>query len=107
MTMADVKITKSQDGQEIVVESNKTEKPMKVCKSQGGFKFYKIVYEGGGPVPQEISGNFTGSSGALKALLLHLEGKKPTPNKAVNIRSKERKAEKDKLNGTKPVAENG
>jgi|TARA_R110000744_G_scaffold160193_1_gene276486 hypothetical protein len=105
--MVDVKITHSPDGSEIRVESPKTEQALLVYKPQDGFKFHKIKYEGGGPVPEEISGSYTGISGALKALLAHLEARKPTKQKAVNDRFKERKVKKEALDGTEPYSENG
>ena len=45
--------------------------------------------------------------GALKAVTSHLALKKPTPRKAVNDRSKARKADKEKLDASELNSENG
>jgi len=103
--MADIKITKSKDGFEFKIESSKTERPLVVYKTEDGYVFYAVKFEGGSQVPKELSGTWTSKSAALKDVLKHLETKKPTVRKAVNDRSKERMAEKEVLNGTKPVSE--
>jgi hypothetical protein len=105
--MADVKLTRSDDGQEITVRSDKTEKALIVYKPQDGYKFYAVKYENGAPVPAELNGRWTGMQSALDAVTSHLTLKKPTPRKAVNDRSKARKAEKEKLNATELNSENG
>ncbi len=92
--MEDVKLVKSKDGQEIKVYSDKTEKALVVYKPQDGFRFYAVKYENGAQVPSELNGQWTGVEGALKAVTSHLALKKPTPRKAVNDRSKARKADK-------------
>tara|TARA_R110000796_G_scaffold163937_1_gene280874 strand:+ start:44 stop:361 length:318 start_codon:yes stop_codon:yes gene_type:complete len=104
--MADVNLTRSPDGQEVKVHSNKTEKAIVVYKPQDGFKFYAVKYENGAQVPEELNGRWTGIDSALKAVISHLELKKPTPHKAVNDRYKARKAQKEKLNATEPDPEN-
>lgn len=106
-SMVDVKLIKSEDGQEIKVHSDKTEKALVVYKPQDGFKFYAVKYENGAQVPQELNGRWTGIDGALKAVTRHLELKKPTPRKAVNDRSKARKADKEKLDASELHSENG
>ena len=105
--MVDVKIIKSEDDQEIKVYSDKTEKALVVYKPQDGFKFYSVKYENGAQVPSELSGQWTGMEGALKAVTSHLALKKPTPRKAVNDRSKARKADKEKLDASELNSENG
>lgn len=105
--MVDVNLIKSEDGQQVKVESDKTEKPLVVYKPQDGFKFYAVKYENGAQVPAELSGRWTGISSALNAVTTHLEHKKPTPRKAVNDRYKARKAKKEELNATEPDPENG
>jgi hypothetical protein len=105
--MEDVKLVKSKDGQEIKVYSNKTEKALVVYKPQDGFKFYAVKYENGAQVPSELNGQWTGVEGALKAVTSHLALKKPTPRKAVNDRSKARKADKEKLDASELNSENG
>lgn len=105
--MVDVKLIKSEDGQEIKVHSDKTEKALVVYKPQDGFKFYAVKYENGAQVPSELSGSWTGIDGALKAVNRHLELKKPTPRKAVNDRSKARKADKEKLDASELSTKNG
>ena len=105
--MADVKLTRSVDGQEVVVRSNKTEKALIVYKPQDGFKFYAVKYENGAQVPQELNGRWTGIDSALKAVTRHLELKKPTPRKTVNDRSKARKADKEKLDASELSTKNG
>lgn len=104
--MADVKLTRSADGQEIKVHSDKTEKALIVYKPQDGFKFYKVKYENGAQLPKELNGSWTGIDGALKAVTSHLELKKPTPRKAVNDRSKARKADKEKLDASELSTKN-
>jgi len=105
--MVDVKLIKSEDGQEIKVHSDKTEKALVVYKPQDGFKFYAVKYENGAQVPSELSGSWTGIDGALKAVNRHLDLKKPTPRKAVNDRSKARKADKEKLDASELSTKNG
>ena len=105
--MADVNITRSADGQQITVRSDKTEKALVVYKPQDGFKFYAVKYESGAPVPAELNGRWTGIESALKAVTSHLALKKPTPRKAVNDRSKARKADKEKLDASELNSENG
>lgn len=105
--MADIKISKSKDGQTFTVHSDKTEKALVVYKPQDGFKFYAVKYENGAALPAGLQGSWTGSAGALAAVKLYLTHKKPTARKAVNDRAKERKAEKEKLNATKPDTEDG
>jgi len=105
--MADVNITRSADGQQITVRSDKTEKALVVYKPQDGFKFYAVKYESGAPVPAELNGRWTGIESALKAVTSHLALKKPTPRKAVNDRSKARMAEKEKLDAPELNSENG
>ena len=105
--MVDVNLIRSEDGQQVKVVSDKTEKPLVVYKPQDGFKFYAVKYENGAQVPAELNGRWTGIASAIKAVVAHLEHKKPTPRKAVNDRSKARKAQKEKLNAAKPDPENG
>jgi|TARA_R110000796_G_scaffold62381_1_gene143882 hypothetical protein len=104
--MVDVNLITSEDGQEIKVESNKTEKALIVYNPQDGFKFYAVKYESGAQVPEELNGRWTGSAAALKAVMAHLELKKTTPRKAVNDRYKAREAKKEMLNATEPDPEN-
>ena len=103
--MAEINVTKSEDGMTFKVYSDKTEKALIVYKPQDGYKFYAVKYENGAPLPAGLQGSWTGSSGALAAVKTHLAHKKPTARKAVNDRAKERKAEKEKLNATKPDTE--
>jgi len=104
--MVDVNLITSEDGQEIKVLSSKTEKALVVYKPQDGFKFYGVKYENGAQVPEELNGRWTGIDAALKAVISHLELKKPTPRKAVNDRYKAREAKKEMLNATEPDPEN-
>lgn len=104
--MVDVNLITSEDGQEIKVLSSKTEKALVVYKPQDGFKFYGVKYENGAQVPEELNGRWTGIDAALKAVISHLELKKPTPRKAVNDRYKAREAKKEILNATEPDPEN-
>lgn len=107
MNMVDVKVTKSQDGLETKVESSKTERALIVYKPDNGFKFYAVKYEGGSKAPEELQGTWTGSAGAVKAVLRHLEHKPVSQRKAVNERANKRALEKEKLNGPKPDSKNG
>lgn len=100
--MAEIEVIKSEDGQSFTLKSNKTEKALIVYKPQDGFKFYAVKYENGAALPAGLQGSWTGSAGAIAAVKLYLTHKKPTARKAVNDRAKERKAEKEKLNATKP-----
>lgn len=105
--MEDVKVTKNRDGFETKIESSKTERALIVYKPDNGFKFYAVKYEGGSKAPEGLQGSWTGSAGALKAVLLHLKNKPVTQRKAVNDRANKRAAEKEKLNGPKPDSKNG
>lgn len=105
--MVDVKLIKSEDGQQVKVVSDKTEKHLIVYKPQDGYKFYAVKYENGAQVPAELNGRWTGLSSALRAVTMHLEHKKPTPRKAVNDRYKARKAKKETVNAAEPDPKNG
>jgi hypothetical protein len=99
--MADVELIKSEEGQEIKVYSDKTEKALVVYKPQDGFKFYSVKYENGAQVPSELNGQWTGIEGALKAVTSHL-----ALRKTVNDRSKARKADKEKLDASELSTKN-
>lgn len=53
--MVDVNLIRSEDGQQVKVVSDKTEKPLVVYKPQDGFKFYAVKYENGDRFQQSLT----------------------------------------------------
>jgi hypothetical protein len=77
----DMVVTESDDGLTMTVKTDKRINTFKIHKSNDGFAFFQISYEGSGQVPEELQSYYTSRQDALRALKYWNEHATPTKEK--------------------------